>query len=89
MVSPTGRWLTGGADEAESSADFDFAAAVACYGMILRDSPHKADSSFDRVLELVRQSIEQMPETLELQIAQRREFVSLVEKTRDLRTRVH
>jgi Ca-activated chloride channel family protein len=34
---------------AEASADFKFAAAVAGFGMILRDSPHKGTATFDQV----------------------------------------
>ncbi len=35
-----------------ASGDFHFAAAVATYGMILRDSKHRGDSSFDLVNDL-------------------------------------
>jgi len=37
-----------------ASGDFKFAAAVAAFGMLLRDSPHKGDVTFDGVLELAR-----------------------------------
>ena len=36
----------------ESSCDFKFASAVAAFGMILRDSPHRGTATFDAVLEL-------------------------------------
>lgn len=36
----------------DSSEDYRFAAAVASFGMILRDSPYKGDSSFKRVQEI-------------------------------------
>jgi len=38
----------------EASGDFQFAAAVACFGMLLRDSEHKGQSSFDLALELAQ-----------------------------------
>jgi Ca-activated chloride channel family protein len=39
----------------ESTQDFKFAAAAASFGMILRDSPHKGNATFDSVLELARE----------------------------------
>ena len=39
------RWRT-------ASDDFQFAAAVATFGMVLRDSPHKADANLSLALEL-------------------------------------
>lgn len=36
----------------ETSADFRFAAGVACFGMILRDSPYKGESTYDLALDL-------------------------------------
>ena len=40
---------------AESSNDFRFAAAVAEFGMVLRDSPHKGNATLDSVLELAHE----------------------------------
>jgi Ca-activated chloride channel family protein len=37
---------------AEASADFKFAAAVASFGLILRDSPHRGQATLGAVLEL-------------------------------------
>jgi Ca-activated chloride channel family protein len=37
---------------AEASSDFQFAAAVAAFGMLLRDSEHKGASTYDLVMEL-------------------------------------
>ena len=37
-----------------ASRDFKFAAAVACFGMLLRDSEHKADATFDLVVNLAQ-----------------------------------
>jgi hypothetical protein len=36
----------------EPSDDFKFAAAVAAFGLLLRDSPHKSDATYDLVLAL-------------------------------------
>ena len=40
-----------------ASEDFKFAASVAAFGMILRDSPHKGSASFDSVLELAEEGV--------------------------------
>jgi Ca-activated chloride channel family protein len=37
-----------------ASPDFHFTAAVACFGMLLRQSEHKGQSSFDMALELAQ-----------------------------------
>jgi len=42
---------------ASATQDFKFAAAVASFGMILRDSPHKGNATFDSVLELAREGV--------------------------------
>lgn len=39
---------------AEASADFKFASAVGSFGMLLRQSQHQGDATFDSVLELAR-----------------------------------
>src|SRR5207237_2945803 len=41
-----------GLSYSKASDDFKFAAAVAQFGMILRNSPHKGTASFDGVVEL-------------------------------------
>ena len=38
----------------EASADFRFGAAVAAFGMLLRESPNRGDASYAKVLELAR-----------------------------------
>ncbi len=43
--------------ETARSADFTFSAAVAAFGMILRDSPHRGDATYDRVLAWAREGI--------------------------------
>ncbi len=41
-------------DYGNASADFRFAAAVASFGMILRDSPHRGDATLGSALELAQ-----------------------------------
>jgi Ca-activated chloride channel family protein len=43
------------ATAAETSANLGFAAAVAEFGMLLRDSPHKANASWRQVTDLAQQ----------------------------------
>jgi len=60
-------------DAADASRDFRFAAAVAMFGMILRDSPYKAEASYAQVLRLARGAIGPDPG------GHRAEFVRLAE----------
>jgi Ca-activated chloride channel family protein len=60
------------------SADVRFAAAVAAFGMLLRDSEHKGTASFADVLELAHQG--QGPDPG----GYRAEFIQLVESARAL-----
>ena len=46
-----------GISYARASTDFKFAAAVASFGMILRDSPHKGNATIDSVLELAKEGL--------------------------------
>jgi Ca-activated chloride channel family protein len=62
----------------QSSRDFRWAAAVAGFGMMLRESPHKGSLSWSLVEELAAEG------RTEKQNAERAEFVSLVEKARAL-----
>jgi len=91
-ASKLARFVVDGKSDADvkdaESADFRFAAAVASFGMILRDSPYKAQSSFDRILKLADESLQRTPAANELQLEQRRQFVALVLKTRQLQARV-
>ena len=41
----------------ERPDDFYFAAGVAAYGMILRDSPYKGDASIEMAKKLVKQGL--------------------------------
>jgi len=68
------------ADEpaAEASPDFQFAAAVACYGMLLRQSEHRGQSTFDLALELANAGKGDDPS------GYRAEFVQLVKLAKSL-----
>jgi Ca-activated chloride channel family protein len=57
----------------QSSDDFRFAAAVAEFGLLLRDSPFKADGTYAQVLELAKGSQGQDD------AGYRAEFIRLVE----------
>jgi Ca-activated chloride channel family protein len=70
--------VDGGAKWADATEDFRFAAAVACLGMVLRGSKHRADASYDTVRELAQDAIGADPG------GYRHEFISLVEKARAL-----
>jgi Ca-activated chloride channel family protein len=63
------------------SGDFQFAAAVAEFGLILRNSQFKAQASYDEVIKAATAS------KGEDKFAHRAEFISLVEKARSLDTR--
>jgi Ca-activated chloride channel family protein len=67
-----------GLDYARASADFQFAGAVAAFGMLLRDSPYKGSLTFAGVLELAESSRGADPS------GYRREFVELVRKAQAL-----
>ncbi len=56
----------------EASPDFRFASAVAAFGMILRDSPHRGTATLERVLSWASDSIGEDPH------GHRGEFVQLV-----------
>jgi Ca-activated chloride channel family protein len=60
----------------ESSADFTFAAAVAAFGMLLRDSPYKGSTDFDMVQAMAESSIGTD------QFGYRRSFTQLVRAAR-------
>jgi len=44
---------------AKASKDFQFASAVASFGMLLRDSPYKGDTTYDAVLEIAGSAVGQ------------------------------
>jgi Ca-activated chloride channel family protein len=60
------------------SADVRFAAAVAAFGMLLRDSEHKGTATYAAVLELARQGRGKDPD------GYRTEFIQLIESARAL-----
>jgi Ca-activated chloride channel family protein len=55
------------------TGDFRFAAAVAEFGMILRDSAHKGDATYDQVLALASSSASD---------ERKREFVEMVQRAK-------
>jgi Ca-activated chloride channel family protein len=67
-----------GAEWAKSSPDFRFAAAVAGYGMLLRDSPHKGQATWGSVAEWAQEG--RGPDTT----GYRAEFLALLEKAKAL-----
>ena len=69
----------GGRSLDDAPADFKFAAAVASFGMILRDSKYKGAYTLAAVLELARSGKGRDAE------GYRREFVELVRKARELK----
>jgi Ca-activated chloride channel homolog len=63
-----------GASDTQASDDFSFAAAVASFGMLLRDSPHKGNVNYATVLDLAALGTKHDPH------GYRAEFVGLVKK---------
>jgi Ca-activated chloride channel family protein len=68
----------GGREFKAAASDFRFAAAVAAFGMVLRDSPNKANADLQKVLEWARASVG------EDSGGHRAEFLQLVEVARRL-----
>jgi Ca-activated chloride channel family protein len=61
-----------GATFNQSDQEFQFAAAVAGFGMLLRDSEHRGDWSYDTVMEVAQSSVGSDPHGF------RKEFIELV-----------
>ncbi len=61
-----------------ASANFKFAAAVAEFGLLLRDSKFKAQASHDNCLTLARQAVGEDKD------GYRKEFLLLVERSKNL-----
>lgn len=61
-----------------ASTDLKFAAAVAGYGMLLRDSPHKGDLTWEKVLRLAEQGLGEDKE------GYRAEFIDLARQAQKL-----
>lgn len=66
-------------DYAKASVDFKFAAAVASFGMQLRDSQYRGTATLDAVLELAQEGIGRDDG------GYRREFIELVRKAKELK----
>lgn len=74
----------GGAPEA--TPDFKFTAAVASFGMILRDSPFKGTSSFEGVMDMAEKSIRNSKAVNpKRDYSLRQEFQAMVEKANSLK----
>ncbi len=71
-----------GVDFARASGDLKFAAAVAGFGMLLRDSKYKGTITFDGVLEIAGQMSGEGDEA-----GYRKEFSGLVRKAREIKSR--
>ena len=67
-----------GTSYVQATGDFKFAAAVAAFGMILRDSPYKGTATYDAVSELAEEGIG------EDERGYRRKFIELVRKARSI-----
>jgi len=72
--------LDAGAMFASASQDFKFAAAVAGFGMILSESPHRGNATYDRVLAWAEDG------RGDDETGYRREFIDLVKKAKVLST---
>ncbi len=71
--------VDGGAGFASADGEFKFAAAVAAWGMLLRESPHAGAATWADVLEWAEAGLGNDPE------GHRAEFVELARKARGLR----
>ncbi|HEV7222460.1 MAG TPA: YfbK domain-containing protein, partial [Pirellulales bacterium] len=67
-----------GQDFAKASADFKFAAAVASFGMLLRNSEYQGDFSYDAVLEIAQEGLGADMH------GYRRAFLEMVRKAKEL-----
>jgi Ca-activated chloride channel family protein len=65
---------------AQANGDFQFASAVAMWGMLLKNSPYRGQSSFDLVLELAQTARDNDP------TGYRAEFFELVRLARGIRS---
>ena len=68
----------GGGSFAEATGDFQFAAAVASFGMLLRESEHRGYTSYAAVLEIAESGAQRDPH------GYRAEFLQLVQRARRL-----
>lgn len=70
--------VDGGAAFEAASADFKFASAVAAFGMVLRDAPHRGDATLDRVAGWAEDGLGDEAD------GYRQEFLTLVQAARRL-----
>lgn len=70
-----------GADFSEARGDFQFTAAVAAWGMLLRDSPHKGSATFAQVIEWAERGL------ADDEGGYRADFIQLVRQSRQLLSR--
>jgi Ca-activated chloride channel family protein len=66
---------------ADASEDLKFAAAVAGFGMLLRDSPHKGSVAYAGVIEIAEPALSNDPS------GYRKEFLACVRQAQALGTR--
>jgi Ca-activated chloride channel family protein len=66
----------------KSSDDFRFSAAVAMFGMLLRESEHKGDATYDKTYALAKQSLGDDKE------GYRKDFLEMIQKAKSLATPV-
>ncbi|MCH8047648.1 MAG: VWA domain-containing protein [Planctomycetes bacterium] len=66
---------------AKASRDFQFASAVASFGMLLRNSPHKGDATYDAVLEIAGSAVGQDEHKY------RAEFLQMVRRAKRISTK--
>lgn len=66
----------------EASADFRFAAAVATFGMVLRDSPHRGDATLDAALQLAQGSLQLAADEA---TDERTQFINLIHHAKTLK----
>ncbi len=69
----------------DNDPDLNFAAAVAEFGMILRNSPYKEDATYENVIELAKKGIKTDVSDKD----EREEFIDLVKKAKKLDNRKH
>ncbi len=70
--------IDGGKLFADASLDFQFAASVAGFGMILSESPHKGDANFDNVMTWAGKAASDPAQP------ERKDFIELVKKAKTL-----
>lgn len=66
----------------KSSDDFRFSAAVVMFGMLLRESEHKGDATYDKAYALAKQSLGNDEE------GYRKDFLEMIQKAKSLATPV-